>query len=387
MFIDIAFHGAHAVVADTIHIFFQMQTDTETRQHREFRTSFHIHFHGNHTLCIDHPCCIHLQDLLYRIRCQRHSCMDHNTAILLFYFCFISTRFCFIISCTIPFQFDIHIIICRCAPDIHFHRFFDLINTVTFQFCEQTCTFIQTVTEVFAAYHYFFCSFFYLQIFACFAELFQSFCNLLISAVSIFQRDFIKAKHVACRNQCCRIYRIIADLQECTAFFRYGNRYFQHCCFKRSDIVSFQFAGLQCLTIAVQFIHHFDFIFCAGEIQIVLQCNLFCCLIKGFHSDRTVNIFVFHQACVRSAVRIYQTVHAEVAVMYFFAVVTAVVVHCSAVFCLTFIDCMIAPFPYKAAAHDIIFMEQLEMVFEVAGAVTHRMAVFDQDKRLVRIAV
>ena len=43
---------------------------------------------------------------------------------------------------------------------------------------------------------------------------------------------------------------------------------------------------------------------------------------------------------------------------------------------------MVAPFPDKAAAGTVIGLDDFKIVFKIARAVAHRMAVFTHDKRL-----
>ena len=88
-----------------------------------------------------------------------------------------------------------------------------------------------------------------------------------------------------------------------------------------------------------------------------------------------------------AAVGIHKTVHTEVAVVGILAVVTAVPVHGLAVFCLALVDGVITPFPDKAAAHDFVGLNELPVVFQVAGAVAHGVGVLTHQVGLVGIAV
>ena len=48
---------------------------------------------------------------------------------------------------------------------------------------------------------------------------------------------------------------------------------------------------------------------------------------------------------------------------------------------------MITPFPYKSSAHDIFFMEYLEVIFKVSRAISHSVAILNKDKWLIRFPI
>ena len=64
--------------------------------------------------------------------------------------------------------------------------------------------------------------------------------------------------------------------------------------------------------------------------------------------------------------------------------ITAVPVHGFAVFGSSFVDGVIAPFPDEAAAEGGVLFRQIEILFKVTGAVSHRVTVFDEQKRFLR---
>ena len=87
---------------------------------------------------------------------------------------------------------------------------------------------------------------------------------------------------------------------------------------------------------------------------------------------------------MRAPVRINQTVHAEVTIMQILAMITTIVIHGLPIVSLALIDCMIAPFPNKTTAEEIAGSEEFKVVFQITRAVSHRMAVFTEQKGLVR---
>ena len=58
-----------------------------------------------------------------------------------------------------------------------------------------------------------------------------------------------------------------------------------------------------------------------------------------------------------------------------------------AVFCLSLVNGMVAPFSYKSAADTIIFLNQMKIILKVSRPVAHGMAVLAYNKRLVWIAL
>ena len=65
--------------------------------------------------------------------------------------------------------------------------------------------------------------------------------------------------------------------------------------------------------------------------------------------------------------------------MRVFAKITAIVILRPAVDSAAHVHGMIAPLPHKAAAVPVMAVEELEIVLQIAGAVSHGVAVFAQD--------
>ena len=80
-------------------------------------------------------------------------------------------------------------------------------------------------------------------------------------------------------------------------------------------------------------------------------------LIIGKCSDWPINVFIFQQSCMWPSVREHQSVHTKITIMNLFTMISTVVVDASSVRSLPVQDGMIAPFPDKSAAHELMFME------------------------------
>ena len=122
------------------------------------------------------------------------------------------------------------------------------------------------------------------------------------------------------------------------------------------------------------------------EIHCIFQKHLSACLVEGNDPGRAVHVFKFQKPGMGRPVRIDKPVHAEVAVVRVFAVIPAVGVFFPAFFSPAKVYGVIAPFPYKSAAGAVILLYHLEIIFKIARAVAHGVAVFAHNVRLVRIA-
>ena len=101
----------------------------------------------------------------------------------------------------------------------------------------------------------------------------------------------------------------------------------------------------------------------------------------------SVDVLVLQKTCVRCPVRIDQAVQAEIPVVLQLTVIPAVPVHGLPVLRRTLIDRVVTPLPDKPAAERRILLGQIQILLKVPGAVAHRMAVFHQKQRDVRIIV
>ena len=99
-----------------------------------------------------------------------------------------------------------------------------------------------------------------------------------------------------------------------------------------------------------------------------------------------MHIFVFQQPRVWRAVRVDESVHAEIPVVHGLAVVAAVEIHFASSLRFSLVDTVVTPFPDKSAAEDIGLVEQMVIVLEISWPVSHRVAVLTQDHWFVRLA-
>ena len=89
---------------------------------------------------------------------------------------------------------------------------------------------------------------------------------------------------------------------------------------------------------------------------------------------------MFQKTGVRSTIRVYQTIHAEVSVVDFFVPVAAVEEFIFAFDGFAHIYGVVAPFPYETADITRIFVETFKISLQVSRTVTHSVAVFYFDK-------
>ena len=201
----------------------------------------------------------------------------------------------------------------------------------------------------------------------------------LVSAIGIGKRHFVKAQELAGGLQRPIVLQGIGQLQEALAHFGNGYRKRQRAVAVGRNAGRFGATLGNGNAVAGDFPGKVYIILKVGEVHIVMECQFTGFLIIGNHTGRTVDIAVFQYAGVGRPVGIYQAVHAEIAVVGLFAVVAAVPVHGLAVFGDTLVDGMVTPLPHKSAAVTVVRLEILEVVLQVAGAVTHGVAVFAEN--------
>ena len=90
---------------------------------------------------------------------------------------------------------------------------------------------------------------------------------------------------------------------------------------------------------------------------------------------------------MRTAVRIDETVKAEIAVVLKLPEISAVPVHGLSVPGRSLIDRVVAPFPDESSAQTGIFLDQLPVLLQIARAVSHGVAVLYEEERFFRIGV
>ncbi len=121
------------------------------------------------------------------------------------------------------------------------------------------------------------------------------------------------------------------------------------------------------------------------EIHIVVQDKHAGFLVIGNDPGGTVYVFIFQKTGMRSSIRIDQSIHTEISVVYGFPIVPAIAVNGLSILVLSVGNGMIAPLPYKAAAQQIVFLYHPEIVLKIPGPVSHAVAIFHQKEGLAGI--
>ena len=140
-------------------------------------------------------------------------------------------------------------------------------------------------------------------------------------------------------------------------------------------------------TILCQFIADFHIIFQVIKIHVVVKHQLSTFFIIGNNSYRTIYILVFQQSCVYSSVRIYQSIHTEIAVMDLFSMISSISIDCLSILGSTMSNCMVTPFPDKTTTHFIVVLNHLEIIFKISRSISHAVAVLDQKEWLASVLV
>ena len=137
--------------------------------------------------------------------------------------------------------------------------------------------------------------------------------------------------------------------------------------------------------VAQHVVPHSHIVFQIYKIHVVPERHYFIFLVKRQDSGRTVDVFKFLKSRMRRSVRIYQTVHAEIAVVGMLVMVAPISVHLFSVYGLSHINGMVAPLPDKTSARAVVLLNHLEIILQIAGAVAHGMAVLAHDERLCAV--
>ena len=86
-----------------------------------------------------------------------------------------------------------------------------------------------------------------------------------------------------------------------------------------------------------------------------------------------------------STVRINQSIHTEIPIMDALSMIAAIIIHRRSFFRFSMCYRMIAPFPDKTSAYPVIALNHLKIIFKITGAISHAMAIFNQQKWLTSI--
>ena len=288
-----------------------------------------------------------------------------------------------------PFQLLLPVVIGGGTPDVKIHGLVQQFLAFKDHGTEAAHGLVIAVGEVLAGDDDVALFFHYLQV--CFGQVLlvpDGQC-LLVSAVhSGFQSNLIEAQLKACGKQFGGFFQLVDELQVSTALSRNSDIQADRAFGVGQDRGNpIHLTALDYLAVAIDFITDGQVVIHGHEVHVVMEGNNAGFLIELLDTDRTVHILILHHAGMGAAVGIHKTVHTEVAVVGIFTVVTAVPVHRLAVFCLALVDCVVTPLPDKAAAHDLVGLNELPVVFQIARAVAHGVGVFAHQVGLVRVAV
>ena len=146
----------------------------------------------------------------------------------------------------------------------------------------------------------------------------------------------------------------------------------------RNNICQLSFFHSQ--AILCHFIRNIHIILQIVKIHIIVKNYLSVFLIIGHNPNRTIDIFILQQSCMRCTIRINQPIHTEISIMNGFSMIPSIIISGLSIFCRSMCDRMITPFPDKPATHPVILMNHLKIIFKISRSVSHTMAVFHQQK-------
>ena len=282
-----------------------------------------------------------------------------------------------------PLLLDIHVVVCGRPPDIELHRPVQIFRSPVNDTLKKAIPLIICIDKSLSLDGDSAVRLRHLQTAAGVFPAGQMPERVLVSSVRVFQKDFIKSQQMACRNQGGSAAEQIEDFQIHPPRLRDG--YIQHN--RRLAVGRHGTCGnaarFHTNAVACHLIADVRVILQIRVIQVVVQLQFPGPGIIGNHPRRTVYVFIFQQSGVGSAVRIHQPVHAEISVVDLLAVISAVEI--SFAVPLSGIHCMVAPLPHETAAHPVIAVDDLEIILQVSGAVSHGMGIFHQQKRFAPV--
>ena len=299
-----------------------------------------------------------------------------------------------------PHLADVHVIVRRRPPDVQLRRSVQEFKTACQNALRQTGGFAEPAGKMCPADQNAFLGLFHLDVrhqmqrrYPAFLMLCLAAGRVLVEGNRVLNGDLVKAQRVSRRLEGICVPERVQDLQEDPALF--GNpgglrRKDDYALRPGRDLRQQQridLPGEEDHTVTGKLPTEPDSIVQHGEIHLVPQGQGAVLRFIADGPDRPVDIFKFRQGRVRSAVRRYQTVHAEVPVVGEFSVVAAIEITVTPVGSLSVVYRMIAPFPHKAAADAVILFDQGVIILKIPGAVSHGVTVFAHQKRLVRIRI
>ena len=184
------------------------------------------------------------------------------------------------------------------------------------------------------------------------------------------------------------MFQLIDQFQIDSATLRHIGRQLYISSLMRTDCRNFsqiQLSEFKERPIAAHLICHIHILLKTQIIHLIFQNHVSFCLVIFHHADRSVHVLIFQQSRVWCTVRIYHSVHTEITVIRILSMITAIIIDILSILCHSFVNSMVAPFPDKAATETVVFLDHFKIIFVIAGSVSHRVAVFAQNHRLIRL--
>ena len=188
-----------------------------------------------------------------------------------------------------------------------------------------------------------------------------------------------------CREQWKFFLQLIPELQIHLAALRNVQLERHHTVAVRCDRYLIQRTLLHAQTIHSYFIQDVCIVAYIIKIHVVMQYKSAGLLIIRYNTHRTVHILIFKQSCMWCTIRVHQSIHTEISIMDCLAVIAAIIIFRLSIFRLSVRNRMIAPLPDESATHPRIFLDYLEIILQIAGAVSHAMTIFYKQKWLAAV--
>ena len=387
VFVNIALHRTETAVGQLFKRFRQEQAQAKARQNREYRVFLCSYVDIKRSVAVNCPTDHSGKNPLQRRRRNGIARLNLHAAVLFPRRRLIRTRHGAVVLRTHPGILDIAVIVCRRTPDVQLHRAVEQILVGIAHFLEQAGELIIGIAELIRRYSQEMIILFPSERSRSLRVLHHRFCFLVLIVFRL-HRNFFKTKLELLRHQLCRMFLIPGNLQRAFSLLRHCD-FQRNCRFASSPKIQHclirDLTALRHLTVHKHLIAEHGVVLQVYEIHIVFDAQCTVLGIKFCHTHRAMYIFKLHQSRMRGAVRINESIHAEISIMRVLVVVAAVCVHFPALDRFSHINCMVAPLPDEAAAHLLLAVNQLEVVLEISRSVSHRMAVFAHDIRLVPV--
>ena len=198
--------------------------------------------------------------------------------------------------------------------------------------------------------------------------------DILISAVGICKPKLIKPQIMSHRAERIRLFQAIAEFQKNASILRdiqRQDKFSRLIRRNRRQFIRRNASRTHASTVAAQFINNVQITLHICEIQLILQNQNCRTAVIRKNSKRALYIFHFFQTTVRPTVRVYQSVHAKIAIMRILSVISAIPIHGLSVFRLALVNRVVAPLPDKASADAIVLLNQLKVVLVITCSISH----------------